>query len=114
MFGFGRQHFESMSQYTTIESEGLQTMIDHNAPEALYQNTTPTYTDQPRFDGETQKDDNANSYTYVPKTKAAATEPSRTILGMRKTTFILLLLFIAASVAAILVGAVLGSRKTSR
>ncbi|TVY45476.1 hypothetical protein LOCC1_G004976 [Lachnellula occidentalis] len=103
-----------MSQHIGADSEGLQAMPNHNAPEALLQDALPLYPDRPAQQNPAQQPPQWDtSKEHSGKTYPYSDLGSGTIFSLRKTTLVLALLFLAAAVAAIVVGAVLGTRSTS-
>ncbi|KAF8861127.1 hypothetical protein BDZ45DRAFT_800330 [Acephala macrosclerotiorum] len=104
-----------MSQHVGTDSEGLQAMPNHTAPEALPQSASPPYSDHaqqsPQWDGNTTKEYTGTTYPCADGSSRPAT--AGTIFGLRKTTLVLSFMFLAATAAAIVVGAVLGTRNTS-
>ncbi|KAE8441571.1 hypothetical protein EG329_004690 [Mollisiaceae sp. DMI_Dod_QoI] len=105
-----------MSRKAGPESEGLQAMPNDNPPEAVFHdNTSPVYTNSPP---QTQQWAATPNKEYVSGSTNQYSSPTNgrtpgTILGLRKSTLILSLLFLVATIVAIVVGAVLGTRSTS-
>lgn len=92
-------------------------MPNYTAPEALPQSASPPYSDHhalqsPQWDGDTTKEPTVTTYPFVDGSSRPTTAGK--IFGLRKTTLVLSFMFLAAAVAAIVVGAVLGTRNASR